>query len=718
MMYNIPKPGAVRGMCFFVWCNRKTGTFITENKEDNRVDQRFEPLFTPWKIRDVEIKNRIVLCPMGGTSLFGWMEPNHFDKVAADFFLERARNNVGLIIPGIAPLRDTIGGRWLYKNKRMFAKLKDYMTEIHKTGAKLFVQLTAGFGRSFAITDALVLLLKNKFLGTLAKPIVDASYLCASPSELPSRWAEDVMCREITKKEIEQMIYAFAQTAKLCKEAGVDGVEVHAVHEGYLMDQFTLPYTNKRTDEYGGSFENRYRFPVEVVRAIKAECGEDYPVSLRYSVLSKTKDFCVGAMPGEEYDEVGRNMEESEKAAKYLQDAGYDMLNADNGTYDAWYWAHPPAYMPKNCNLDDVAHIKQFVDIPVVCAGRMEPDTGADAVRDGKIDGVGFARQFLTDGEWVTKLMDGRMEDIQPCICCHNACFAMAHYKGVANDEAFSDVSHMARCALNPRTMQGHKFDIIPASEKKKIAVIGGGVGGMETARIAALRCHKVTIYEKSDRLGGVFIAAAAPFFKEKDRELIEWYRRQVTALPIEVVYNTEIKDISTLDADEIVVATGARARSLPIPGIKRSIEAVEYLNGAEVGENVVIIGGGLTGCEIAYDLYHKGKKPVIVEMKNDLMAVRGICLANSSYLRDFFTYNKVPVYLESRVRSISDTAVVVSGPDGDVTLPADSVIVSVGYDPAPIAKKSRHVHIVGDAYSVGNLRTVVWRAWKVAEKL
>ena len=269
----------------------------------------------------------------------------------------------------------------------------------------------------------------------------------------------------------------------------------------------------------------------------------------------------------------------------------------------------------------------------------MEPDTGADAVRDGKIDGVGFARQFLTDGEWVTKLMDGRMEDIQPCICCHNACFALAHYKGVANDEAFSDVSHMARCALNPRTMQGHKFDIIPAAEKKKIAVIGGGVGGMETARIAALRGHKVTIYEKSDRLGGVFIAAAAPFFKEKDRELIEWYRRQVTALPIEVVYNTEIKDISTLDADEIVVATGARARSLPIPGIKRSIEAVEYLNGADVGENVVIIGGGLTGCEIAYDLYHKGKKPVIVEMKNDLMAVRGICLANSSYLRDFFTY-------------------------------------------------------------------------------
>ncbi|NLC78673.1 MAG: 2-enoate reductase, partial [Ruminococcaceae bacterium] len=303
------------------------------------MDKKYEPLFTPWKIRDVEIKNRIVLCPMGGTSLFGWMEPNHFDKEAAAFFMERAKNNVGLIIPGIAPLMDTIGGRWLYKNKKMFAELKEYMTEFHKTGAKLFVQLTAGFGRSFAITTPMVMLMKNKLIGKIASPIVNADMLCASPSELPNRWDESVTCRALTVKEIEHMVYAFAETARLCKEAGVDGVEVHAVHEGYLLDQFTLQYTNKRTDEYGGSFENRYRFPTDVVKAIKASCGENFPVSLRYSVVSKTKGFCEGAVPGEKYDEVGRDMVESERAAKYLQDAGYDMLNADNGTYDAWYWA-------------------------------------------------------------------------------------------------------------------------------------------------------------------------------------------------------------------------------------------------------------------------------------------------------------------------------------------------------------------------------------------
>lgn len=269
------------------------------------------------------------------------------------------------------------------------------MEEIHKTGAKLFVQITAGMGRLWAITDHVVPLHTNPVLRAVAKPIIDTDYQLVSPSELPSRWSDKITTRAITKEEIQEIVDAFAKTAALCKEAGVDGVEVHAVHEGYLLDQFTLKYTNKRTDEYGGSFENRYRFPAEIVRAIKAACGEDYPVSLRYSVESKVKDFCVGAVPGEEYTEIGRDMAESEKAAKYLQDAGYDMLNADNGTYDSWYWAHPPMYMPQNCNLEDVSHIKKFVDIPVVCAGRMEPDVGAQAVAEGRIDAVGVARQFL-----------------------------------------------------------------------------------------------------------------------------------------------------------------------------------------------------------------------------------------------------------------------------------------------------------------------------------
>ena len=683
------------------------------------MNKKFEALFTPWKIGNVEIKNRIVLCPMGGTSLFGWMEPHHFDKDAADFFMDLAKNNVGLIIPGIAPLKNLIGGQWLYKSKKSFKKLKPYMEEIHKTGARLFVQLTAGFGRSFSVPNAMVPMLKHKTLNTLLKPIFDVQYLCASPSKLPSRWAEGVLVRAITKKEIKKLIDAFAKTSKMCKEAGVDGVEVHAVHEGYLLDQFTTKYTNHRTDEYGGSFENRYRFAVEVVKAIKKACGDDYPVSLRYSVVSKTKDFCKGAMPGEDYKEVGRDMEESLKAAKYLQDAGYDMFDADNGTYDAWYWAHPPAYMPQNCNLEEVTAVKKVLSIPVVCAGRMEPDVAAKAIKVGDIDAMGVARQFLADHHWVTKLMEDRLEDILPCICCHNGCFPMSHYKGIANGAAMSDSKHMSRCALNPLTMQNHKYDIKPAKKAKTVAVIGGGVGGMETARIATLRGHKVTIYEKSNVLGGVFIPAAAPSFKEKDKMLIDWYRRQIKNLGIEVKFNTEIKDLSQIKADEIVVATGSKPKKLPIKGIEKSMEAIEYLNGKEVGENVVIIGGGLSGCEIAYDLHLKGKHPVIIEAKNDLMVSNMLCLANSSYLRDYFDYKKVPVYLKSKVLEINDDNVVVLNSKGErEVIKADSVITAIGYNPAPLTKESKHVQIVGDALAVGNLRTVVWRAWEVAEKI
>ncbi len=689
----------------------------------SNTDPKYQALFTPWKIGNVEIKNRIVLCPMGGTSLFGWMEKtgNHFDKEAAKFFLEKAKNNVGLIIPGIAPIKSTFMNQWLWQNKKMFEELKEFMTEIHKTGAKLFVQITAGMGRSWAIPTSMVAIHNMPVVRDLIKPIINIPYQSASPSELPSRWSDKVKTRAMTVKEIEEIVDAFAKTAALCKGAGVDGVEVHAVHEGYLLDQFTLPYTNKRTDEYGGSFENRYRFATDIVKAIKASCGKDYPVSLRYSVRSYVKDFCVGAVPGEEFTEIGRDMAESEKAAKYLQDAGYDMLNADNGTYDSWYWAHPPMYMPQNCNLEDVAHIKKFVDIPVVCAGRMEPDVGAQAIAEGRIDAMGVARQFLADSEWVTKLIENRMEDIKPCICCHNACFNMSHYKGVANAQSIYDASHIARCALNPDVMQSDKYKLEPAKTKKKIAVVGGGIGGMEAALVCAKRGHTVTLYEKTDKLGGVFIAAAAPSFKEKDKALIAWYERAVAKEnAITVKLNTEVQNIDTLGADEIIIATGAKARKLPVKGAERAIQAVDFLLGKEkVGENVVIVGGGLTGCEIAYELYLAGKKPMIVEMQNDLIVAKGVCLANSSYLRDFFAANQVPVYLETGLSEVTADGVIVKDKAGNLTtLKADSVILSVGYTPAPIAEKKKNVHIIGDASAVGNLRTVIWGAWDVCTKL
>lgn len=532
------------------------------------MENRYSAIFTPWKIGNVEIKNRIVMCSMGGTCLFGFAEPNHWDKEAAKLILEVAKNNCGLILPGIAPIRDLVGNKWLYQGEGKFKKLKEFMEEIHKTGAKLFVQITAGFGRSFAVSGLTEMVYTNPLLRGLLKPVINVDRLTMAPSAVPNRWSDKVPSRAMKQKEIRDIIDGFARVAEKCKKAGVDGVEVHAVHEGYLLDQFTLPYVNKRTDEYGGSFENRYRFAVEIVRAIKQACGKDYPVSLRYSVVSKTKDFRVGALPceGDDYKEAGRDLEEGIKAARYLQDAGYDMLNCDNGTYDAWYWSHPPMYMPLNCNYREAEEVKKAVSIPVVVAGRNEPDYAAEKIREGKIDAMGVARQFLADPAWVTKLMNGREEDIRPCICCHNGCFNLAKYEGVPNTQTLAETKAMCRCAVNPISMNSEKYGIRKAKTVKKVAVIGGGIGGMETARVAALRGHKVTIYEKSGELGGVFIPAASFDFKEKDRQLIEWYRKQIRELGVEVKLNSEIKDPDTLDADEVVVRQAQRRGNCVYP--------------------------------------------------------------------------------------------------------------------------------------------------------
>lgn len=410
-------------------------------------------------------------------------------------------------------------------------------------------------------------------------------------------------------------------------------------------------------------------------------------------------------------------MEEAEKAAKYLQDAGYDMLNCDNGTYDAWYWAHPPIYMPENCNLADVEHIKGFVSVPVVAAGRMDPVVGAEAVKENKLDAVGFARPFLADPAYATKLMEGKEETIRPCICCHNGCFNMCHYKGVANDQDLSDALHMARCAVNAETMQTNKHYIKKTAHPKKVAIIGGGIGGMEAARVLKLRGHEPVIYEKSNELGGVFIAAGKASFKGKLRELLEWYKLQMKELQIDVKLNTEIKDVSSLKADKIIVATGSKPIVPKIIGVENAIEACDFLLGKEVGETVAVIGGGLTGCEIAYELALDNKKPIIVEMKDDLVKQKGICMANSQYLRDYFALHKIPVHLETTLIGINENAIVCKDKEGKATeIPCDSVILALGYRSNPM--KIDKAIIIGDAAGVGNLRTVIWQAYEAAMKI
>ena len=682
------------------------------------MDNKYKPLFTSWKINNLEIKNRIVMTSMGGTNLLGWMEINHFDKAGAELIMQVAKNNVGLILPGCQPVYNPMFGQWLYKKDGMYKELKEFMKEFHKTGAKLFIQLTAGFGRSFTISSMMEMLYTNPVLNAVSKPFMNLDKITAAPSPSPNLWSDKVPSREMTVAEIEEFIKAFALTAKKLKEADVDGVEIHAVHEGYLLDQFTLKYVNKRTDEYGGSLENRYRFACEIVKAIKKECGDDFPVSLRYSVESKTKGFRKGALPGEEYVEAGRDMAESIEAVKLLKEAGYDMLNCDNGTYDAWYWAHPPVYMPENCNLQDVEELRKHTDLPVVCAGRLNPDTAAEEIKEGRLDGAGFARSFLADPEWVTKLMNDRKDDIRPCILCHNGCFNMCHYKGVPNDQSLLDSLHLARCAVNAETMQTSKHYIKKTDKPKKVVIIGGGIAGMEAARVLKLRGHNPVIYEASDKLGGTFIPASSESYKGKLRELLEWYRKQMKDLKIEINLNSKIENISEFGDMPVIVATGSKPRKLNIPGFDKTIEACEYLNGKAVGNNVAVIGGGLTGCEIAYELALQGKKVSIVEMKDDLIAQTGVCLANSSYLREWFELHKVPVYLNTALKEVKDDSIICINNNKEIEIKCDSVISSAGYIPDPLSPKKKNVYLIGDCDKVGNLRTVIWKAYECAMKI
>ncbi len=690
------------------------------------MNSKYNALFTPWKIGNVEIPNRIVQCSMGGTSLFGWMEPSHLDKEAAYFLLNRAQDGVGLILPGMQCIKDPIGGRWLYQNNKMFKDLKEYMVEFHKTGSKLFIQLAAGMGRSMAITKPMVALLKHPILGKLASPVADLDYITASASATPNRWYDEIKSRPMTIKEIHDQVEAFAKASKKLMDAGVDGVEIHAVHEGYLLDQFTISNMNYRTDEYGGSFENRFRFPVEIVQAIKAACGDDFPVSLRYSVVSKTKDWGKGAMPYEkDFKEFGRDMEESEKAIKYLADAGYDMFNCDNGTYDAWYWAHPPQYMPDNCNLEYVEHIKKFTDKPVVCAGRMDPVKAAEEIEAGKLDAVAIARQNLVDHDWIHKIKEGHEDEIKPCIRCHNGCFNMAKFAGTPNVQHFNDSMHLARCALNPTTMQHTRYKIVPTKNPKKVAIIGGGIGGMECALVLKQRGHIPTIFEKTDELGGLFLTASAMTFKENDKELIRWYKNEIEKQGIDVRFNTEINDLGVLRGyDDIIVASGSVPRMMPsIKGFDKALTFTQVLKDkVDVGDKVLFIGGGQSSCEAAYDmLLNFGKHPIIVEYAGDLVAAQATCLANTSFLRDAMEYHKVPVYLHSTVTEITDKGCTVKNVEtGETTfVECDSVVNGIGFVPTPVGgKDNKKAYRVGDCVAIGNLRTVIWRAWDVCMKI
>src|SRR5690606_6477101 len=431
----------------------------------------------------------------------------------------------------------------------------------------------------------------------------------------------------------------------------------------------------RRTDEYGGSLENRLRFAREVVEEIKERCGDDFPVALRYSVKSFIKDWRKGGLPGETFEEKGRDVEEGIEAAKLLVSYGYDALDVDVGSYDAWWWSHPPMYMPKGLYIPYAKRVKEAVDVPVICAGRMDnPDLALDAINSGACDIIGLGRPLLADPEYVNKLRAGKRELIRPCLSCHEGCMGrIQEYSALG-------------CAVNPAACREREARLTPALQPKKVMIIGGGVAGCGAARVLKRRGHEPVLYEKGDRLGGNLLAGGVPDFKEDDRALAAWYENVLRDLQVEVKLNTPVtaEMVRQENPDAVIVATGSIPKRIPLGEGKNVFTAKEVLLGEKpAGERTVVVGGGLVGCELALWLAKQGKQVTLVEEMDELLAANGpLCHANSDMLKALIPHHGIKVMTSAKVLRATEKRVLVQADGEEKEIEADTVVLAIGFNP------------------------------------
>lgn len=662
---------------------------------------KYSKLFSPIKIGSITIKNRFAMAPMGPLGLAdangGW------NQRGIDYYVERAKGGTGLIITGVTFFDQVVEKQDpttvpnpLYKPVN-FVKTSREMTErIHAYGSKIFLQLSGGFGRVTIPTN----------VGDIP-PI--------APSAIPHRWL-DKTCRAITVDEIHAIVRQFGEAAFHAKRAGFDGVQIHAVHEGYLIDQFAISMFNQRTDEYGGSLENRLRFAREIVEEIKKTCGDDFPVTLRFSLKSMIKDWRVGALPGEDFEEKGRDTEEGLKAAKLLESYGYDALDTDVGTYDAWWWNHPPMYQKKGLYREYCKMVKEVVDIPVFCAGRMDnPDMALEAIENGECDVIDLGRPLLADPDYCNKLRCGKITQIRPCISCHEGCMGRVASYSLLN------------CAVNPQAARERVNAYEPILKKKKVLIVGGGVAGCEAARVLAIRGHQPVVYEKGIRLGGNLIPGGAPDFKEDDIALADWYTNELNRLGVHVHLNTELneEEIKAMDYDTVILATGSKPKVFSLGDDSHTYTAEQVLlKQKDAGKKTVVVGGGLVGCETALWLAQNGIHVTIVEALDKVMAVNGpLCAANKEMLEALLPFNGVEIITGAKVTEFANGEVKVDTKEGSKTIMSDSVILSVGYKEENTLYNNLQfdipdLYLLGDAKKVSNIMYAIWDAFEVANHI
>lgn len=658
-------------------------------------------LFQPIDIGTTRLKNRIAMAPVNNASQ---MDPytGQATMTTVDYFAERARGGVGLIVSGTFKVEFDIENysvngpdvkKWSHFSPRSSLMLSEIVARAHAYDTKFFYQLTAGPGR-VASADS---------IRSGNQPV--------SASENEAFWAPDVTCRALETSEVEEIVSAFGRAAAFAKSIDADGIEVHG-HEGYLIDQFTTALWNRRTDKYGGDLRARMTFPVEILRAIKDAAGEDFTVTYRLGVRHFIEAPLTGTLDADA-PEIGRGIDESIMVAKLLEEAGYDGFSLDLGAYESTYWAHPPYYFPHGFSLDMISRVTAAVGVPVMVAGRLgDPDLADRAVAEGKTDIVALGRDLLADPEWPNKVASGSLERIRPCIGCHEGCIERPTTRGL-----------VLSCSVNPAVSREGIAQIIPVRTKgKRILIAGGGVAGMEAARVAFDRGHDVTIFEKSDQLGGHMLEYGAPSFKGDIRSLLAWYRREVSdrAIPVEFGSTVDLGLVSNFAADVVIAATGS-AYHLPElhdASPERVLTCSEVISGARSVEGrVLIVGGGSQGAETALALAQQGIDVSIIDQADDIVN-SGISQINREQLVQLLADLRVPLLLRRRVNRILNSSVEVITSEREVELiPYDTVVMGYGirsnkelYDSAYGAVDE--VYQIGDCKKPRYIHDAIFEGW------
>jgi len=576
------------------------------------------------------------MAPMGGPADID----GGFTKSNINFLVERAKGGVGMIIAGATVVSEEFEPRpyHLLNNLHQNDRVGELADKVHMYGAKLCLQLAPGIGRM-------------SFIDPLIPPY--------SSSAVPSYAFPDLICTPLSVEGIKHLVKAMGYSAQLAKRAGVDIVEIHA-YGGYLVDQFMLSRWNKRKDEYGGSLENRMRFLMEIIEEIRRTCGKDYPIAVKMTV--------DGITPGE------RSLEEGLEIAKILDNSPIDLLHIGRGSYACRYRMVSSVYQPKGFDVNAVAAVKKIVkNIPVMGHGKLNhADIAEKALKDGSMDYVAIGHGFLADPHWVNKVKNNQLDEIIPCIGC-----AECHY-GAMNGKILT-------CAVNPCTGYETEYALTKAEKEMKILVIGAGPGGMKAAITAAKRGFKVALWEKKTTMGGELSAAGAPRFKTDVADHVDYLIREVYKADIDrrLGKTVTLADVKKYNPDFVVVATGSNPVIIRVPGYdKTHVTLAEkvLLNETQVGQKVVVIGGGLVGCETALELSMQGKDVTIVEMLDDILKVAAHFVANDQNLRYLIAESNVHIMTSTELTEILDNGVNVEKDGKLETIPCDSVVFAAGF--------------------------------------